>query len=150
MRVKRTRSKNSEHDKAFSDNREDDEVFIVEKIFKRKQSQYLVQCSGYQPAWIEAEYIPSFLKEYFHETGNVNIPPPFLHSTIMSGNTALQSLSWKSDGTLPRWTPDNQNILSSEDEEDERASDSLKCNTKKNMASLMNCYFKNFLTQNFF
>ena len=79
MRVKRTRSKNSEHDKAFSDNREDDEVFIVEKIFKRKQSQYLVQCSGYQPAWIEAEYIPSFLKEYFHETGNVNIPPPFLY-----------------------------------------------------------------------
>ena len=58
----------------------------------------------------------------------------------MSGNTALQSLSWKSDGTLPRWTPDNQNILTSEDEEDERASDSLKCNTKKNKASFIYKY----------
>ena len=137
MRIKRTRSKNSENDKAFPDNREDDEVFIVERILNRKQSQYLVQCTGYQPEWIEAEFIPSFLKEHYHETGNVCIPAPFLHSTIMSGNTALQSLSWRSDGTLPRWTPDNQNILTSEDEEDERASDSLKCNTKKNKASFI-------------
>ena len=135
MRVKRTRSKvATEND----DEREDDEVFIVEKILKRKQDQYLIQCVGYEPEWMEAAHIPSFLLEHFHATGKSDIPLPYINSSSTTGSITFQSLSWKSDGSLTRWSPTSEALFPCEDLDQaasvDQAEGYLKCNTRKDKA----------------
>ena len=138
MRVKRTRSK-AANPNAFRDDRDDDEIFIVEKVLKRKKDQLLIQCVGYEPEWMESSHIPSFILEHFHATGKPDIPSPYIHSSNKTGSIMFQSLSWKSDGSLPTWMPETSEWFQSDDPDPEQNDiGSLRCNTRKDKAGHQN------------
>ena len=123
----------------FADEREDDEVFIVEKIIKRNKSDYLVQCVGYEPEWIASEFIPSFILENFHKSGKTDIPLPRIQSSSTTGSIVYNTLTWKSDPSLLLWTPADQTQRMfpghSADQRSEHEGGPLTCNTRKDKDS---------------
>ena len=128
----------------FGDQREDDEVFIVEKVLRRNKNQHLVQCVGYEPEWMESIHIPSFLLEHFHKTGKCDIPVPQIQSSSTTGNIVYQTLTWTPNDSLPTWTPPpsahTQSLFpghSSDqaDHTDHGNEGPLTCNTKKDKDS---------------
>ena len=138
MRKSKTRGSKREFT-GFVDEREDDEIFIVEGIFKRDKDKYLVKCIGYEAEWMESKIIPSFLLEYFHSTGNTKIPQPHILSSIKTGNIVYNALTWKGELNLPVWNPKASGLFGDHDDEESRAenddveglSGTLTCNTKK-------------------
>ena len=115
----------------FSDDRENDEVFIVEAILKREHEKYLVKCIGYEPEWMPMNVIPTFILEHFHNNGKTKLPQPHILSTTSTGNIVYNTLTWTGDPTLPTWTPEM--FADYEDIEDQDAQ--LRCNTKKDKDS---------------
>ena len=125
----------------FLDDREDDEIFIVEQLLKRNQNQYLVKCVGYEPEWMESVHIPSFLLELYQKTGKTKIPLPNIQSssTNGSGSIVFNTLTWKSDATLRPWAPEMTSLFPGHNSEqsstDETEGGPLTCNTKKDKDS---------------
>ena len=125
MRQKRTRTQKAVSD--FDDTREDDELFIVEKILKNDGENYLVQCMGYDPTWMPWKLIPSFLLENFHR-GIINVPLPRVKSLTSKGNTQLVSLSWNAADEYPVWDFESEDDDPSDTEDEVQQ---LSCNTRK-------------------
>ena len=135
MRKKRTKKLKGA---MLEDDREDDEVFIVEKLMKRRKNECLVQCAGYEPEWIDCSLVPSFLLENFHSSGQEDIPLPRVVSTSQSGGIVYKSLTWREDLSLP--TLDHQTLsLFRDNKEGQIEKDTierpLNCNTRKDKDS---------------
>ena len=137
MRKKRTRASKLKG-AMLVDDREDDEVFIVEKLMNRRKNEVLVQCAGYEPEWMDCSLVPSFLLENFHSSGQEDIPLPRVVSSSQKGGIVYKSLIWREDLSLP--TLDHQNAAlfhNVQEGQTERYTTEkpLSCNTRKDKDS---------------
>ena len=126
------KKKESEHEAA-----RDDDFFVIEEItqvrMEKDKKMYLVKWVGYPPnqsTWEPEEHIPSFIKKYYDNTGNIGkkLPAPQIKHTKTIGGVKHHYLKWSdSEGD---WLSEDFFKIMNEDGELVDTNQTV-CNTRK-------------------
>ena len=74
--------------------------------------------------------IPSYIRDYYEQTGNGKLPSPKVKEARRNGSTVHYELVWTEDDSLPDWDPE-KHILLQEPEPAPASRDKRSCNTRK-------------------
>ena len=93
--------------------------------------EYHIKWEDYsETTWEPLRNIPSYIREYYEQTGNGKLPSPKVKEARRNGSTVQYELVWTEDESLPDWDPE-KHILLQEPEPAPASQEKRSCNTRK-------------------